>query len=254
MRFCCQRCHRTSPKPPLHPSFPSPPPVSVTCRATFLAMFASVPIKTQPSMGWPWAVFLRGCRGGAWGRHAWRERCDAARRDSPLWRSNYLARGLAGKLLHRRRRRACHGTARSDSPDSPCPCCRSQPAAAFRLYPDGYGARPLRHSADRAGGPQGAAHTDPARSLSTASVRWTPFWTPAHAGDWLWQIAHYLFEAASTLSRNRLGTREVHVPAERNAAGAQAVDDAKFGAGCGIVQPWMTEQGADRHEADRIPP
>ena len=39
---------------------------------------------------------------------AWRERCDAARRDSPLWRSNYLARGLAGKLLHRRRRRACH--------------------------------------------------------------------------------------------------------------------------------------------------
>ena len=52
MRFCCQRCHRTSPKPPLHPSFPSPPPVSVTCRATFLAMFASVPIKTQPSMGW----------------------------------------------------------------------------------------------------------------------------------------------------------------------------------------------------------
>ena len=80
------------------------------------------------------------------------------------------------------------------------------------------------------------------------------FWPPAHAGDWLWQIVHYLFEAASTLSRNRLGTREVHVPAERNAAGAQAVDDAKFGAGRGIVQPWMAEQGADRHAADRIPP
>ena len=59
---------------------------------------------------------------------------------------------------------------------------------------------------------------------------------------------------ASRLSRNRLGAREVHVPAERNAAGAHAVDDAEFGAGCGIVQPWMTEQGADRHETDRIPP
>ena len=54
-----------------------------------------------------------------------------ARRCGPSARGTLSPMGLHGgsKLLN--------------LPDSPCPCCRSHHAAAFRLYPDGYGARPL---------------------------------------------------------------------------------------------------------------
>ena len=49
----------------------------------------------------------------------------------------------------------------------------------------------------------------------------------------------------------RHGSREVHEPTDRDAVSALAIDDA---AGIGIVQPRMAEQGANRRQADRLPP